>query len=70
MNKRNIKIEELKAIARENGKKVSRGEMSFSTAVLINSSNVYGIEVEHPDLFPSPDKLINFLDGVTEKATT
>lgn len=68
MNPRNEKLMQLKAQARENGKKVSRGEMSFGDAVMRNSSNVFAVETEEPDLFPSPDNLIRLLDEITEKA--
>lgn len=68
MNPRNVKLNELKAQARENGKKVSRGEMSFEDAVMANSSNVFAVETDHPELFPSPDSLIRLLDEITEKA--
>jgi hypothetical protein len=68
MNPRNAKLDELKAQARANGRKVKKGEMSFEDAVQANSSSVFAIETEHPELFPSPDKLINLLDQITEKA--
>lgn len=68
MNPRNAKLDELKAIARENGRKVKKGEMTHSDAVQANSSNVFAVETEHPELFPHPDRLINLLDQITEKA--
>jgi len=67
MNPRNVKLNELKAQARENGKKVKRGEMEFEDAVMRNSSNVFAVETEEPDLFPSPDSLIRELDLITEE---
>jgi len=66
MNPRNAKLDELKVMAKANGRKVARGEMTHSDAVLANSSQVFAVEVDHPDLFPHPDKLINLLDRITE----
>lgn len=68
MNPRNAKLDELKIIARENGKKAARGKMTHSDAVQANSSNVFAVETEHPELFPHPDRLINLLDQITEDA--
>lgn len=68
MNPLNAKIDELKIIARENGRKAARKEMTFSDAVMRNSNLVFEIESDDPELFSSPDSVIHFLDGVTEKA--
>lgn len=67
MNPRNVKLNELKAQARENGKKVKRGEMTYEDAVMRNSSNVFTIETDNPDLIESPDSLIRELDLITEE---
>lgn len=67
MNPRNAKLEELKAQAKANGRKVKKGEMTHSDAVMANSSAVFAIETEQPELFPHPDALINLLDQITEK---
>jgi len=67
MNPRNAKLEELKAQAKANGQKVKKGEMTHSDAVMSNSSAVFTIETEQPELFPHPDALINLLDQITEK---
>jgi len=68
VNPRNAKLEELKAAARANGRKVKNGKMTHSDAVQANSSNVFAVETEHPELFPHPDRLINLLDQITEDA--
>ncbi len=67
MNPRNAKLAELKIMARENGRKVARGEMRYTDAVMANSNAVFAIETEQPELFTSPDNLINYLDRITEE---
>lgn len=61
-------LDTLSAQAKENGRKVSCGEMRFEDAVRANSDNVFAVETEHPEMFPSPDSLIRLLDEITERA--